>query len=92
MFRDSATCGAKCSLNVADNEFILLLLRSVLHRYRDEFHIDGIRWINNDCDSYIGGFCQSGADYNYAFELAIQSVWEDVRSEGFTIVQRKSSD
>ena len=81
------TCGAKCSLNIAENEFVLLLLRSVLHRYRDEFHIDGIRWITNDCDSYVGGSCNSGAVHTDKYEFAIQSFWEDVRSEGFSIVQ-----
>ena len=87
VFRDSSSCGAKCALNIAENEFILLLLRSVLRRYRDEFHIDGVRWITNDCDSYIGGSCVSGTGYDYKYELAIQSFWEDVRSEGFSIVR-----
>ena len=86
VFREAEDCEDRCALNIVDNQFILLLLRSVFHQYRHDFHIDGIRWINNRCDMFVGGNCTDGGTYSDRFSNAINDLWTDLRSEGFAIV------
>lgn len=61
----------------------VLVLYSVLQRYRAFFMIDGIRWIVNECNQYVGGDCsatnQEAIQYDYDF-------WNLIRELGFTIV------
>ena len=59
---------------------MLYLLRSVLQMYRDEFHIDGIRFITMG-GQFLGGSCEISTD-----DVALNDVWKEIRAMGFFIV------
>ena len=61
----------------------------ILHRYREEYRFDGIRWIARTCSRFISGDCSAGAqqeDEPSAVSVMLD-VWRDIRATGMTIVR-----
>ena len=84
IFREIQYCkNEKCPLEMKNSDVNVLVLYSVLQRYRTFFRIDGIRWIVNECNQYVGGDCsstnQESIQYDYDF-------WNLIKELGFTIV------
>lgn len=63
---------------------MLYLLRSVLQMYRDEFHIDGIRFITMG-GQFLGGSCEKKGTIS-TDDVALNDVWKEIRAMGFFIV------
>lgn len=63
---------------------MLYLLRSVLQMYRDEFRIDGIRFITMGGQS-LGGSCEKNGVV-FTDGVALGDVWKEIRAMGFFIV------
>ena len=84
LFTQSACGTYGCPLNLENAEVVLYLLRSVLRMYRDEFHIDGLRFITKGSQS-LGGSCEKNGTVS-TDDVALSDFWEEVRALGFFIV------
>ena len=87
VFRDSRYCeGESCPLNLRNTKVVLELLRKTLKMYREEFHIDGIRWITRQGDHVVGGTCSTSEVSDPENDRLLQDFWVDIKSFGFIIV------
>ena len=87
IFRDSKYCGwESCPINLQSTKVVLQLFRTILHMYREEFHIDRIRWITRQGDRVIGGICSESVDSDPENDRLLNDFWVDIQSMGFIIV------
>ena len=87
VFRDSSYCGwESCPLNLKNTKVVLELLRETLKMYREEFHIDGIRWITRQGDRVLGGTCSTSEMSDPDNDRLLQDFWVDIKSFGFITV------
>ncbi|KAK8821230.1 hypothetical protein WA538_005858, partial [Blastocystis sp. DL] len=84
LFNQSACGTYGCPLNLENSEVVLYLLRSVLQMYRDEFHIDGIRFITMG-GQFLGGSCEKKGTIS-TDDVALNDVWKEIRAMGFFII------
>lgn len=83
VFRDSRYCeGESCPLNLRNTKVVLELLRKTLKMYREEFHIDGIRWITRQGDRVVGGTCSTSEVSDPENDRLLQDFWVDIKSFG----------
>ena len=90
IFRNASFCSMmECPFDLHQNDVISPYLLFILHRYREEYRFDGIRWIARTCSRFISGDCSAGAqqeDEPSAVSVMLD-VWRDIRATGMTIVR-----
>ena len=87
VFRDSKYCEwESCPLNLRNSKVVGELLRNALKMYRNELHIDGIRWITRYGDRVLGGSCSTPDLSDAENDSLLQDFWVDLKSLGFIIV------
>ena len=77
----------ECPFDLYRNDVISPYLLFILHRYREEYRFDGIRWIARTCSRFISGDCSTGTQEDEPSAVSVMyDLWRDIRATGMTMV------